>query len=133
LISLFESKPFCTKVLSYFESDLNYSGKITPSVGNRQLIASPNIIAKFSPSMTLSKSPWMNKRFITEINVDKKNILLKYISSHIQEEDSYLDTDEDVKASIIPPFKKTCLFQEINKSLKMDDTFGTKFLFPKSR
>jgi hypothetical protein len=127
LIFLFESKPFNLRVFAYFDHELHSSSKTTPliSTGSMQLIASPNIITKFSPSLTLTKSPWMNKRFISDIKEDKKNLLLKYAtSSHIQEEDSYLDTEEDVTVSIIPPMKKTCLFQEINKTLKNDDTLG---------
>jgi hypothetical protein len=107
----------------------------TPLIGTKQFIASPNIFTKLSPSLSLTKSPCLSKRHLMNLKEEKINYLLKYASSNIQEnlleEDSYMDTEEDVRASFIPTLKKINLFQEINKTLMQDDSIRPNFLIKK--
>jgi hypothetical protein len=123
-VFIFEKKPFNNKVLSYFDYKVG-SVKSTPLPSKAShFIASPNLLSKLSPSVLLSKSPCINKRYlVNDAKVDKKNMLLKYIAntSVINEDDVYSDTDEEVTVTSLPPQRRTLLLNELNKSLKNTD------------
>lgn len=69
LIFLLERRPFSKKTMSEFENKKKFNNNPllkfaqTPQVTmSRKLIASPSMNSKFSPSVSISKSPYMNKR-----------------------------------------------------------------------
>jgi hypothetical protein len=104
-----------------------HSVRSTP-LPSKKLIASPTIINTFSPSLVLRHTPLLlGKRAIDDSKEEKKNLLLKYATPKIQEEDSYIDTEEDVEIKSLPMSKKKTLLQEINKILKKDDTIDYGF------
>lgn len=107
LIFLMEKRPFSKKTLNEFTGSPNKSKNLlglginrTPVMNpTRVLIASPNLQSKFTPSVTISKSPLMSKRNTlnlnsggnldsksmlmrlsgkTEVNNDNRSVLLKY-------------------------------------------------------
>jgi Ca2+-binding EF-hand superfamily protein len=101
LIFLLERKPFSDKTLNQFEFSkmiLSSTNVKVPSstllTSTSRLIASPNLLSKFSPSLTISKSPSLLKRTleskagaskdllnkIANKAAESKNILSKYTS-----------------------------------------------------
>jgi len=95
LIFLMEKKPFSKTTVQEFEGRKLNTTLIkvnrTPILQSK-LIASPNLQSKFSPSVTISKSPMMTKRItldkklnknasgigLGQNNPDSKNLLLKF-------------------------------------------------------
>lgn len=85
LIFLMEKKPFSKKTIKEFEGRKFTSSSIkinrTPVLTSK-LIASPNLHSKFSPSLTISRSPVMNKRMTLDSlsgkdTKESKNLLMK--------------------------------------------------------
>jgi len=92
---------------------------VTPS--QNRLIASPNLQSKFSPSVTISKSPSMSKRNISttenesksllnkfalnKSGADSKSVLNKYTGAGAKDEENK-DVDENVEARNIPVNRK---------------------------
>lgn len=75
LIFLLENRPFGKKTLYEF---MNKKLSQSPSIKSKQhYIASPSINSKFTPSLTISSSPMMQKR-MTEMNTGKSNPLDRY-------------------------------------------------------
>ena len=79
LIFLLEKKPFSKTTIQEFQGRKLNTTLIkvnkTPLLQSR-LIASPNLQSKFSPSVTISKSPMMKKRsFLTQTPINKSNPL----------------------------------------------------------
>lgn len=87
LIFIMEKRPFSKKTLQEFEfharkhsnslggsSHLKVNNLLTPN----KLIASPSLTSKFSPSVTISKSPTMTKRMSEVQTNDSASILNKY-------------------------------------------------------
>jgi hypothetical protein len=130
LIFIMEKRPFTKKTLNEFEGQKKSSNLLslnrTPTTANR-LIASPNLQSKFSPSVTISKSPSMTKRNTLNVvggvnNLDSKNllskltgvksdeskqVLLKYANSGKSNKDlEAVDTDEQVSIKNIPVNRK---------------------------
>lgn len=82
LIFLLENRPFNKKTLEEFEGQRKYntlfkvtkSGTKTPNprMNNpkRFMIASPSLISKFSPSVTITKSPYWKTRTMNNLNKD---------------------------------------------------------------
>ncbi len=68
LIFLLEKRPFSKKTLEEFQGVKTKSSTLgsslkSPSISsNKILLASPSLHSKFTPSLTISKSPLMNKR-----------------------------------------------------------------------
>ncbi len=89
LIFLLEKKPFSKTTIQEFEGRKLNTTLIkvnrTPNLQSR-LIASPNLQSKFSPSVTIKKSPMMTKRLTLDktvnksgqANPDSKNFLMKF-------------------------------------------------------
>ena len=119
LIFLLEKRPFSKKSIKEFEAEkykkLGNSNFKTPSVKPNRLIASPNLMSKFTPSLTISKSPAMKKRMhnmgnknpllryatFKENPVDPRNILMKYSGGGNKN-----STDENVTAKNVPMVRK---------------------------
>jgi Ca2+-binding EF-hand superfamily protein/glucan-binding YG repeat protein len=83
LIFLLEKQPFSKISLKRYGSTLNLKGYLTPEQMSSKKIISPNLHSKFSPSISLSKSPYIRKKYgivksTTIMNPDSKNILLQY-------------------------------------------------------
>lgn len=68
IIFLLERKPFTTKTLEAY-SNITKGISKSPEVKASKLIASPNLRSKFSPSITIQKSPSQVKK-----NLDLKNL-----------------------------------------------------------
>ena len=97
---------------------INYSSNSNPN----RLIASPNLMSKFSPSVTISKSPSMTKRntvtiesndsknllnkFALNKQVESKSIMNKYAGVGQKAEEESKDVDENVNARNIPVNRK---------------------------
>jgi hypothetical protein len=88
LIFLLEKKPFSKITLSEYETQVNlkhfYHSSKTPTIssGNGKLLTSPNMESKFSPCITMSKSPFMKRRSnplnrLEPSKMDSKEFLLK--------------------------------------------------------
>lgn len=137
LIFLLDKKPFSKQTIQEFAGRKLNTNLIkvnrTPVLQSR-LIASPNLQSKFSPSVTIKKSPMMTKRLTLDkanerqsnkddsknylmqfarkelANVNNpKSVLMKYIGSKdkvAKEEDSVGDTDENVSIMNIPVNRK---------------------------
>ena len=124
---MLEKKPFSKKTLLEFDNGklsvnsnlkVNYSSNSNPN----RLIASPNLMSKFSPSVTISKSPSMTKRssamvesvesknllnkFALNKQTDSKNIMNKYAGVSQKNEEESKDVDENVNARNIPVNRK---------------------------
>ena len=87
LIFIMEKRPFSKKSLQEFEfAGRKHSNSVTANnlkVNNllnpNKLIASPNLSSKFSPSVTIGKSPTMNKRSSEVLSsTESSSILSKY-------------------------------------------------------
>jgi len=82
LIFLMQKKPFSKKLIEDFAArNINSELKKSPSY-SKKLIASPNLQSKFSPSVTISKSPLMQTRDIK--NQATANRLGGNLSSGVQ-------------------------------------------------
>jgi hypothetical protein len=100
LIFLMDKKPFSNKTIQEFEGRKLNCASIrinkTPVLTSK-LIASPNLNSKFSPSVTISKSPMMSKRIsLNETekkfglisnnnnnhNLESKNFLMKFAGTY---------------------------------------------------
>ena len=97
---------------------VNYSSNSNPN----RLIASPNLMSKFSPSVTISKSPSITKRnsamvestesknllnkFALNKPIDSKGIMNKYAGISQKNEEESKDVDENVNARNIPVNRK---------------------------
>lgn len=86
LIFLLEKRPFSKSTLNEFTGSTKTKSSHlgvnkTPTTQSKMMIASPSLKSKFTPSVTISKSPSMSKRNTlglgTNINLDSKNMLLK--------------------------------------------------------
>jgi hypothetical protein len=101
LIFLLEKRPFSKSTLEEFaKSKKKTSNLLNPTTNNnltktpqmtsnKILIASPNLQSKFSPSITISKSPSMTKRSSFQVggtggNTDSKNMLLRLAGKNEQ-------------------------------------------------
>lgn len=93
LVFLLEKKPFCKATIDDYEKRRNSFLKLTPSPlnstsGNKKLLASPTIYSKFSPSLTISKSPQMKipSHFELESKADNdsKNLLNKLSGANVR-------------------------------------------------
>lgn len=78
IIFLLEKRPFNKKTLAAYsglKKGGNNSLSLKSPTQNKKLIASPSLQSKFSPSVTISKSPTINKRNIggTDNNTNKGN------------------------------------------------------------
>jgi Ca2+-binding EF-hand superfamily protein len=95
LIFLMEKKPFSKKTIKEFKGRTftSTSIKINKSpVLTSKLIASPNLHSKFSPSVTISRSPMMSKRITLNSlsgkdNKESKNLLMKLAGKPAKKED----------------------------------------------
>lgn len=67
LIFLLEQKPFTSSTLTPYEGVAKSTGK-SPENNISRMIASPSLNSKFSPSLTIQKSPSMAKRNAQELN-----------------------------------------------------------------
>lgn len=86
LIFLLEKRPFSKKSMVEYENKKkmnNSSLKFTrtPQISlSKKLIASPSMNSKFSPSVSIGKSPYMNKRLLQSqtplVTSDKRNLSL---------------------------------------------------------
>jgi hypothetical protein len=90
LIFIMDKSPFSKKTLNEFKAKPKTSGLLgvginvakTPETTAKMLIASPSLQSKFSSSVTISKSPAMNKRNVMPIpgagaTYESKSMLLK--------------------------------------------------------
>ena len=93
LIFLLDKRPFSKQTLEQFKGVKKSAGLLgapsttasfnkTPQVTSKILIASPNLNSKFTPSVTISKSPSMTKRNTMSLGVmpgasESKNMLLR--------------------------------------------------------
>jgi hypothetical protein len=84
LVFLLQNKPFTNSALFEYEKQKSSFLKLTgnnPTSPSKRLVASPNVNSKFSPSVTISKSPVMKSTltadFKLEDNSPPKNYLLK--------------------------------------------------------
>jgi hypothetical protein len=110
LIFLLEKRPFSKKSLDSFDKKkLGLFNPMTPVV--TKLIRSPNLFSKFSPSVTISKSPAMTKRpstFLSNITQkssnDSKNLLMRYASGKQTANED--DVEEGVSMKNIPMIRK---------------------------
>jgi hypothetical protein len=126
LIFLMESRPFSKTTLDNYDSTQKKKDGVvskSPTVPkSNRLIASPNLNSKFSPSVTISKSPSITKKTLgfdisnkADKNIDMllklsgkaqqsdpKNVLLKYTTPQKQTE----DTDEGVSVNNVPVSRK---------------------------
>ncbi len=98
LIFLLEKRPFSKSTLEEFAKSKKKNTNLlnpntnnvtkTPQItSNKFLIASPNLQSKFSPSVTISKSPSMTKRSTLQTgtqNIDSKNMLLRLAGKNEQ-------------------------------------------------
>lgn len=89
IIFLLEKRPFNKKTLNAYSSLKKSGVSKSPEIG-KKMIASPSMNSKFSPSISLRKSPAMNKRSIGGGNLldklsgnkpDPKANLLKYVGN----------------------------------------------------
>lgn len=106
LIFLMEKKPFSKKTIKEFEGRKFNSTSIkinkTPVLTSK-LIASPNLNSKFSPSVTISRSPMMNKRITLDTlsgkdQKESKNLLMKLAGKpQKKEENKEENTEDDLK------------------------------------
>lgn len=106
LIFLMDKKPFSNTTIKEFKGRKLECPSIrinkTPVLQSR-LIASPNLNSKFSPSVTISKSPMMSKRitldtdkkFSNNHNAESKNFLLKFAGGN-----NIIDTRTGFKKSV---------------------------------
>lgn len=139
LIFLMEKRPFSKKTLNEFQvpktkkSATNSNTALLKVNGNpsNNLIASPNLSSKFSPSVTIGKSPTMNKRAL-DIKSESSNILNKYSKNPVTTSQKPVEKEvekekiEESKSSIQlkQPVKKTRMnLKEIedNTSTKRSD------------
>lgn len=131
LIFLLEKRPFSKKTLHEFEgvktkSNTSVGYLKSPVVGTNTkiLLASPSLQSKFTPSVTISKSPIMNKRSTLDISYnpnsmeskklpgkseDAKSLLLKLAGKPVANSHSHHDntgtddtTDENVMIKNVP-------------------------------
>jgi hypothetical protein len=77
LIYLLESRPFTQRSLEeYCNRELTKTPLLSTS---RHYVASPSLKSKFTPSLTISKTPLMQKKILENAGVNSKsNILSKY-------------------------------------------------------
>lgn len=83
LIFLLEKRPFSKQTLNEFQNvkskNSNLLGVKTSTIESKVLIASPTLQSKFTPSITISKSPSMSKRNTLPIessaNLESRNLL----------------------------------------------------------
>lgn len=129
LIFLLKKKPFSNKTLEEFSNGKTASNNLKVNYGSgsnntNRLIASPNLQSKFSPSVTISKSPSMTKRMSSAVENDSKNLLNKFAlnskgpdskavlskyaggSSTAVKEEETKDVDEGVGSRNIPVNRK---------------------------
>ena len=64
IIFLLENRPFNKKTLNAYQSMKKNDDKIKSPTITKKLIAFPSLQSKFSPSMTISKSPTMTKKVL---------------------------------------------------------------------
>lgn len=92
LVFLMDRKPFTNQTIQEFKGrKLNCSSiriNRTPVLTSK-LIASPNLKSKFSPSVTISRSPMMNKTQ-SQYNTEKKFGLINNSSNHNMESKNFL-------------------------------------------
>lgn len=77
LIFLLEKKPFSLKTLQEFNKSNKFGNPLnryvqTPQVTSRTLIMSPSVKSAFSPSVTISKSPFSQQRMLSLRNDPSK-------------------------------------------------------------
>jgi predicted flavoprotein YhiN len=103
-----EKRPFSKKTLNEFQftkvksstSSSNNSLLKVNAIASNNLIASPNLSSKFSPSVTISKSPTMNKR-VLDVKSDSTSILNKYSKNpSTNDKKAIIDKIEDLKLKI---------------------------------
>ena len=108
LILLMEKKPFSKKTIKEFEGRKFTSSSIrinrTPVLQSRY-IASPNLNSKFSPSVTISRSPMMSKRMTIgslhgKDTQESKNFLMKLAGKPAKKEENKDDLGEDELKSL---------------------------------
>ncbi len=78
LIFLFEKRPFSKKSLDEYQSKEEISSSYLCKTQNciyktKNLIASPNLNSKFSPSVTLRKSPFWKMKTLSNLKLDDAN------------------------------------------------------------
>ena len=103
LIFLMEKKPFSKKTIKEFKGRTFTSASIRINkspVLSSKLIASPNLHSKFSPSVTISRSPMMTKRITLNTlhgkdNKESKNLLMKLAGKPAKKEENKDDLGED--------------------------------------
>ena len=122
---MLEKKPFSKNTLEEFKTGKPTNNLKVKSSASNRLIASPNMQSKFSPSVTICKSPSMsmrstkfndndskallNKFALNKPNPDSAGILNKYSgasTSQTQKEEDIKDTDENSSARNIPVNRK---------------------------
>lgn len=122
LIFLLEKRPFSGKTLQEYEGKKKSSGHlyVSKSPNINHLIASPSLHSKFSPALTMSKSPSVQKRsqFGSQNNPESKSFLLQFAGKKDQPSDAKLillkssdgkdehNTDENVSIKNIPVNRK---------------------------
>ena len=103
LIFLMEKKPFSKKTIKEFEGRKFTSSSIrvnkTPVLTSK-FIASPNLNSKFSPSVTISRSPMMSKRITLNSlsgkdTKESKNLLMKLAGKPPKKEENKEELGED--------------------------------------
>jgi hypothetical protein len=103
LIFLMDKKPFSKKTIKEYEGRKFTSNSIkinrTPILKSK-LIVSPNLHSKFSPSVTISKSPIMKKKVTFNLDDKKetqesKNLLMKFAKNTSKKDITKNDLIED--------------------------------------
>ena len=150
LIFLMESRPFTKETLNNYDVTKKNIKEVSksPQITTNKLIASPSLQSKFSPCVTISKSPAMSKKSLgfDNTNNDKKDMLMKLAGKPIggtqpqTESKSVLlkyagggaikteDTDEGVGAKNVPVSRKNRNnlrnienIEKTNKSIQKND------------
>ncbi len=97
LIFLLEKRPFSRKTLDEFQgiktkssTHTNYLKSPVVSTNTKILLASPSLQSKFTPSITISKSPIMNKRTNLDISYNPNTLESKKLGGKGDEAKSLL-------------------------------------------
>lgn len=115
MVFLFEKRPFNNSSLLAFEAKGKNKNKQTFS-SSVNLIASPNLSSKFSPSLSICRSPCISQKsnlkfkFTKEFSLNSNNNILntqqdflaKFSHNNKKISDDSCDTDENISIKSIP-------------------------------
>lgn len=146
LIFILEKRPFTTKTLeNYDAAKVKNLLKVSksPQILPNKMIASPNLNSKFSPCITISKSPMMTRKTLFDVkkrddkkdlllklsgkadpNPDSRNVLLKYAQG-IPGKAKADETDENVIVKGIPVNRKNRNNLKNIESFESNQNFGS--------